>query len=105
MIKSDLIQKMYAKHPHLYHQDLDRIVNIVLNEIAGTLKDGGRVELRGFGAFSTKARDGRIGRNPRTGSAVVVEAKRVPSFRTSRDLLKRMNKPQMDLPPASETAE
>ena len=91
MIRSDLIQKIYTKNPHLYQQDLDRVVNTVLNEITKALKDGGRVELRGFGAFTTKVRDGRIGRNPRTGSEVVVEAKRVPSFRTSKDLHKRMN--------------
>ena len=99
MIKSDLIQKMYAKHPHLYQQDLDRIVNIVLNEITETLKDVGRVELRGFGAFSTKPRSERMGRNPRTGSAVVVEAKRAPSFRTGKEMHKRLNDPQPSLVP------
>ena len=58
MIKSDLIQKMCATRPHLYQQDLDRIVNIVLNEITQALTDGGRVDLHGFGAFVTKDRDG-----------------------------------------------
>jgi integration host factor subunit beta len=67
MIRSDLIQKIYTKNPHLYQQDLDRVVNTVLNEITKALKDGGRVELRGFGAFTTKVRDGRMGRNPPTG--------------------------------------
>ena len=66
-------------------------MNIVLNEITETLKDGGRVELRGFGSFTTKSRGGRVGRNPRTGAAVVVEPKRAPYFRASRDLLERMN--------------
>lgn len=82
MIKSALVQKLADGNPHLYHQDLERIVNIVLSEIPETLKNGGHVELRGFGSFTTKARDVRMGRNPRTGSAVVVEAKRQPCFRT-----------------------
>lgn len=90
MLKSDLIQKMYAKHPHLYQQELDRVVNIVLNEITDALQDGGRVELRGFGTFTAKARDARTGRNPRTGSAIVVEAKRFPYFRPGKDLRKRL---------------
>lgn len=97
MLKSELVQKLAEKNPHLYHQDLERIVNIVLNEITETLKDGGRVELRGFGAFTTKSRDGRVGRNPRTGAAVVVEPKRVPYFRASRDLLERLNEAETTL--------
>jgi integration host factor subunit beta len=91
MLKSELVQKLAEKNPHLYHQDLERLVNIVLNEIIGALKDAGRVELRGFGAFSIKSRDGRVGRNPRTGAPVVVEPKLAPCFRTSRDLLERMS--------------
>ena len=91
MIKSDLIQKMFAKYPHLYQRDLERIVNIVLNEITDALKDGGRVELRGFGTFTTKARDGRMGRNPSNGAAIVVEAKRFPYFRPGKDFHKRLN--------------
>lgn len=90
MLKSDLILKMYAEYPHLYQHDLDRIVNIVLDEIVEALKDGGRVEFRGFGAFTTKARDGRIGRNPRTGSPVVEEARRAPYFRAGKELRVRL---------------
>lgn len=93
MIKSDLIQKMCATRPHLYQQDLDRIVNIVLNEITQALTDGGRVDLHGFGAFVTKDRDGRVGRNPRTGSTVVVEPKQQPCFRTGKELRRRSNAP------------
>ena len=94
MLKSELVQKLAEKTPHLYHQDLERVVNIVLDEITETLKAGGRVELRGFGSFTTKSRDGRVGRNPRTGASVVVDPKRVPYFRASKELLERMNGPQ-----------
>ena len=91
MLKSELVQRIYTGTPHLYQQVIDKIVNIVLDEIANALKDGGRVELRGFGAFSVKSRDGRVGRNPQTGVPVKVEAKRAPAFRCSKELLKRLN--------------
>ena len=91
MIKSELIKYLTEKNPHLYHQDLDRVVNIILDEITTALKNGGRVEIRGFGSFAVKSRKGRIGRNPRTGTAVTVDAKRLPAFRSSRDLLERLN--------------
>ena len=68
-------------------------MNVILNEITEALKENGRVELRGFGSFTTKSRDGRIGRNPRTGEPVVVEPKLAPCFRASRDLLELMNAP------------
>ena len=67
MIKSELVQKIADKNPHLYHRDIERIVNTVLDEIISAMKDGDRVELRGFGAFSVKSRNARMGRNPRTG--------------------------------------
>ena len=101
MLKSELVLKMAEKNTHLYTQDLDRIVNIVLGEIVQALKDGGRVELRGFGAFTVKSRDGRVGRDPRTGSAVVVEAKRAPCFKTGKELHARLNEVQPGLPPKS----
>jgi integration host factor subunit beta len=91
MLKSELVQKLAEKNSHLYHQDLERVVNIVLDEITETLKEGGRVELRGFGSLGTKSRNGRVSRNPRTGSAVVVEPKRAPYFRAGKALLERMN--------------
>lgn len=94
MLKSELVKLIHARNVHLYSQDIDKFVNIVLDEIASALKDGGRVELRGFGAFSVKSRDGRVGRNPRTGSPVEVRAKRTPAFRCSKDLLKRLNNPE-----------
>jgi integration host factor subunit beta len=91
VIKSELIQKIAEENPHLYQRDVERIVSTLFDEIAGALARGDRVELRGFGAFSVKSRDARIGRNPRTGEAVQVPEKRVPFFKTGKDLRERMN--------------
>lgn len=92
MIKSELVQKLTAQNPHLYQRDLERMVNLVLDEIIGALKEGERVELRGFGAFATKERKARIGRNPRNGSTVDVDAKRAAAFRCGKELRIRLNK-------------
>jgi integration host factor subunit beta len=92
MIKSELIQRISQKNPHLYHRDVERIINTVFDKIVDALGDGDRVELRGFGAFSVKERQSREGRNPRTGEAVQVDAKRVPFFKTGKELRERLNK-------------
>jgi len=92
MIKSELIQKIADKNPHLYHRDIERIVNAILDEIVAAMTVGNRVELRGFGAFSVKSRNARRGRNPRTGTAVDVGAKRVPFFKTGKELRERLNR-------------
>lgn len=91
MIKSELIQRLSDENPHLYQRDVERIVSTVFEEITEALARGDRVELRGFGAFSVKTRDARVGRNPRTGAAVDVPEKRVPFFKTGKDLRDRMN--------------
>ncbi len=91
MIRSELIQKIADENPHLYQRDVERIVNTIFEEITGAMADGDRVELRGFGAFSVKKRDGRTGRNPRTGAAVEVEEKHVPFFKTGKLLRDRLN--------------
>jgi integration host factor subunit beta len=91
MIKSELIQKMAEDNPHLYQRDVERIVSTVFEQITAALARGDRVELRGFGAFSVKRRDGRLGRNPRTGETVPVPAKAVPFFKTGKELRERMN--------------
>jgi integration host factor subunit beta len=91
MIKSELVQKIADKNPHLYHRDVERIVNRVFDEVIDAMKTGARVELRGFGAFSVKERDARLGRNPRTGEAVDVSEKRVPFFKTGKELRMRLN--------------
>ena len=92
MIKSELIQRLTEENPHLYHRDVERIVSTVFEEIAAALSSGDRVELRGFGAFSVKKRDERIGRNPRTGESVPVPEKHVPFFKTGKELRLRLNR-------------
>lgn len=91
MIRSELIQKIADENPHLTQRHVERIVNTVFEEIIEALVRGDRVELRGFGAFSVKARDGRVGRNPRTGEAVTVDDKKVPFFKTGKLLRDRLN--------------
>lgn len=91
MIKSELVARLAERYPHLYHRDVERIVSTVLDEITRALADSDRVELRGFGAFSVKVRPARLGRNPRTGEAVSVQEKRVPFFRTGKELRERLN--------------
>lgn len=91
MIKSELIQIIAQENPHLYQRDIERIINTIFGEIGSALARGDRVELRGSGAFSVKSRPSRTGRNPRTGAPVNVAAKRVPFFKTGKELRERLN--------------
>ncbi|MGQ0444023.1 MAG: integration host factor subunit beta [Beijerinckiaceae bacterium] len=91
MIKSELVQRIASRNPHLYLRDVEKIVNAILDEITSALSRGDRVELRGFGAFSVKHRDARIGRNPRTGAHVPVDEKAVPFFKTGKEMRERLN--------------
>lgn len=91
MIKSELIDKIAEANPHLFHKDIERIVNVILGEIIDALARGDRVELRGFGAFTVKHRSARQGRNPRTGATVQVDEKFVPFFKTGKELRERIN--------------
>ena len=92
MTKSELIARLAAQNPTLYHRDIERLVSTVFDTIIGALENGDRVELRGFGAFSVRMREARIGRNPRTGDAVQVEAKAVPFFKMGKGMKERLNK-------------
>jgi integration host factor subunit beta len=92
MIRSELVQRLAETYPNLLNRDVERIVSTVLDEITNALADGKRVELRGFGAFSTRARRARTGRNPRTGDSVDVDAKRVPYFKPGKELRDKLNK-------------
>lgn len=91
MIKSELVQRIANRNPHLYLRDVEKIVNAILDEITSALSRGDRVELRGFGAFSVKHRDARVGRNPRTGAHVPVNEKTVPFFKTGKEMRERLN--------------
>jgi len=91
MTKSELIQRLAERNPHLYMRDVEKLVDTVFEEITRALSRGDRVELRGFGAFSVKERSARMGRNPRTGNSVFVEAKRLPFFKTGKALRDNLN--------------
>ena len=92
MTKSELIARLAEQNPSLYHRDLEHLVNTVFETITKALENGDRVELRGFGAFSIRERKARIGRNPRTGEPVNVEAKRMPFFKMGKGMRERLNK-------------
>ena len=91
MTKSELIQRLAEANPHLYQRDVERIVTTIFDEITEALANGDRVELRGFGDFSVKERGSRVGRNPRTGESVSVEAKYIPYFKTGKQLREKLN--------------
>lgn len=91
MIRSELVQALLKDNPSLSQRDVEAIVSTFFDEITVRLAANGRVELRGFGAFSTRARDARVGRNPRTGETVEVDAKRVPFFKPGKEMRVRLN--------------
>ena len=91
MIKSELVQGISERNPHLYLRDVEKIVNAILDEITKALTNGDRVELRGFGAFSIKRRNARLGRKPRTGAKVPVDEKFVPFFKAGKEIRERLN--------------
>ncbi len=91
MIRSELIEQLIGDNPDLTPRDVEAIVATFFDRITEQLAEDGRVELRGFGAFSTRARGARNGRNPRTGEAVAVEAKRVPYFKPGKEMRQRLN--------------
>ncbi|APH55336.1 Integration host factor beta-subunit [Granulibacter bethesdensis] len=91
MTKSELIASLKADNPHLTERDVETIVSTIFEEISNALARGARVELRGFGAFTIKRRDARVGRNPRTGETVSVDEKVVPFFKAGKELRERVN--------------
>jgi integration host factor subunit beta len=91
LIRSELVQSISRKNPHLSVREVERIVTSIFDAVIEQLASGGRVELRGFGAFSTRARTARTGRNPRTGDQVEVAAKRVPYFKPGKEMRARLN--------------
>ncbi len=91
MIRSELVQQLANANPGLSLRDVDHIVTVFFDTISAQLAQGGRVELRGFGAFSTREREARTGRNPRTGASVPVKSKRVPHFKPGKEMRERLN--------------
>jgi len=92
MIRSELLQALAKDNPELRADEIEQVVDIFFDEITARLAEGGRVELRGFGAFSTREREARTGRNPRSGEAVSVPSKRVPYFKPGKEIRERLNR-------------
>lgn len=92
MTKSELIQRLSKKYPHLYQRDIEVLVNTMFNEITNALARNDRVELRGFGAFSIREREARAARNPKNGEVVNIGTRRAIYFRTGKELRERINK-------------
>ena len=91
IVKSKLLKQISKNYPNFLKKDLDKFTNIILSEIKKALKRGDRVELRGFGIFSTKTQKARISRNPKTGEKVNTPEKKTIHFKMSKDLFKKLN--------------
>ena len=91
MTKSELILKITSRNSYLYHKDVYKIIDTLFNCVTKALKDGDRVELRGFGTFTTKLRNARIGRNPKTGDPVAIPQKKMPFFKMGKSMKERIN--------------
>ena len=90
MVKSELIEKV-AERSGLTLFKSEELIDLIFNSMTNTLSQGGRVEVRGFGAFSVQHRKQRVGRNPRTGESVSVEEKYIPRFKTGKELRLKLN--------------
>ena len=97
MLKSDLIKLIHSRYEELYQRDIENVVDAILETIVDGLSRGKRVEIRGFGVFAIKDRRARNGRNPRTGEPVAIDGKRLPFFKPSKEMHKRLNKPTQPL--------
>ena len=91
IVKSKLLKQLSENYPNFLKKDLEKFTNIILNEIKNTLKRGERVELRGFGIFSSKTQKARISRNPKTGEKVNTPAKKTIHFKMSKEMFKKLN--------------
>ncbi len=98
MTKSELIETIAQKQSQLAHKDIDLAVKAMLEQMAQSLSEGERIEIRGFGSFSLHYRPPRHGRNPKTGEAVSLPAKQVPHFKPGKELRDRANSvPQVNV--------
>lgn len=95
MTRSELVESLSAEFTHLNQYEVEKIVQVIFDEISNGLAEKRRVELRGFGAFFTKEREGREARNPRTGQKVLVNKRFVPAFRCGKGLFDKINEAQL----------
>ena len=91
IVKSKLLNQLSKNYPNFLKKDLEKFTNIILKEIKHTLKKGERVELRGFGIFSTKTQKARLSRNPKTGEKVNTPTKKIIRFKMSKEMFKKLN--------------
>ncbi len=89
--KSKFLKKIFENYPNFYKKDLEKFFDIILEEIKYSLKKGERVELRGFGAWSTHTQKASIRRNPKTGDKVSIPEKKTIHFKISKELFKKIN--------------
>ena len=94
IVKSKLLKQLSENYPNFLKKDLEKFINIILNEIKRTLKRGDRVELRGFGVFSTNTQKASIRRNPKTGEKVNVPEKKTIHFKMAKEMFKKLNDDQ-----------
>ena len=91
VVKSKLIKQLSENYPNFLKKDLDKFINIIFKEIKMTLKRGERVEIRGWGIFSTNIQKARISRNPKTGEKINTPEKKTIHFKMAKDLFKKLN--------------
>jgi integration host factor subunit beta len=91
IVKSKLLSQLKKSYPNFLKKDLEKVVSVVLNEIKQALKRGDRVELRGFGVFSTNRQKARISRNPKTGEKVNTPEKKTIHFKMAKEMFKKLN--------------
>ena len=91
IVKSKLLKQLSDNFPNFLKKDLEKFTSIILNEIKQALKRGDRVELRGFGIFSTNTQKARISRNPKTGEKVNTPEKKVIHFKMSKEMFNKLN--------------
>lgn len=91
MTKSELVEKLAETHGILSQKESEQVINIVFDSIADALNSGEKVEIRGFGSFTIRQRDGREARNPKSGEVVKIPAKKTPFFKTGKELRERVN--------------
>lgn len=91
MTKSELIELLSERQPHLSQADVELAVRSIIDQLSRALASGDRIEIRGFGSFSLHYRPPRMGRNPKTGEAVALPGKHVPHFKPGKELRERVN--------------
>ena len=91
IVKSKLLNQLKKSYPNFLKKDLEKVVSVILNEIKQALKRGERVELRGFGMFSTNTQKARISRNPKTGEKVDTPEKKTIHFKMAKEMFNKLN--------------